>query len=133
MKKLLTLPALLLGAQVVFGMEIQIRRVKIGEDVREYVPQVHPDKTLLEKLKIFHEATDSSGQPKPNMEKFQQSKRRFIAKIDTFGLDRYFSIKTNEDVDALAQGVREGHGCKIEWFYYDTDDNSDNEGFCNVQ
>lgn len=82
--------------------------------------RIKPDENVLKLLTKFHEATSSGyNSKKPNMKNFQQPGRRFVAKMDSFGLDRYFSFKTDEDVEALVEGVRQGGGMKVEWFYYD--------------
>ena len=77
----------------------------------------------LEKIKDnlteFHLPT-SSGQdsPKPDVSKLKSKENLLlIAKMDSFGLHRYFEFKTNDDVNTLVQGVQNGGGWDVSWYY----------------
>src|SRR5258708_8890433 len=103
--KNILLATFLCSAQITFGMECG---------------RINPDAALLQKLIQFHESTSSSGySPKPDMEKFQKPGRHFVAKMDSFGLDRYFTFSTNEGVKSLVKTVQQGGGKNVACFYYD--------------
>lgn len=50
----------------------------------------------------------SSGSGKPSIKNKAKNGRVFIAKMDTFGLDRFFVFKTDNDINQLVQGVFNG-------------------------
>ncbi len=110
MKKMFLVMSLFLS-QASFGMDF------------DRIEKIHPDKDTIEQLKQFHEPT-SSGEysPKPGPEDIKPHKkvgRCLIAKMDSFGLDRYFSFETSKDVNTLVKAVQDGGGMEVEWFYYD--------------
>jgi hypothetical protein len=105
----------LLAIQAASGMEIQIISGSISG-----VQRIRPDESLLKKLVKFHEATSSSEySKKPDMQKLEKTNRCFVAKMDSFGLDRYFSFRTNDDVEELVEAVQQGGGMNVAWYYYD--------------
>lgn len=105
----------LLAIQAASGMEIQIISFPISG-----VQRIKPDESLLKKLVQFHEATSSSEySKKPDMRKLEKQNRCFVAKMDSFGLDRYFSFRTNDDVEELVEAVQQGGGMNVAWYYYD--------------
>ena len=83
------------------------------------IVQFKPDQTILSGMKEFAPATCGSVDPVPNIANFKQNKRRFIAKMDSFGLDRYFLFQNEEDAQALRDAVSRGGGRKVQWYYYD--------------
>lgn len=70
-------------------------------------------------MKSFHNQTTSAHDAKPNVETRDLADKKLIAKIDTFGLDRYFSFETNQDVDTLVQAVQRGAGMSVAWYVVD--------------
>ncbi len=84
--------------------------------------RIHPNSDLMKKFVQFHARTGSSGTPKPNMNEHYKADRRFVAKMDSFGLDRYFQFTTNQHVDELVQGVRQGGGMGLDWYYYEEEE-----------
>lgn len=92
----------------------------VSEKKEFTLSRVSPDDNLLTKLTSFHDQTGSGDDAlRPNMDKHQKGGRVFIAKIDTFGFNRYFMFKTNDDVAQLVQSVRDGGGMSITWLCYD--------------
>ena len=82
--------------------------------------KIDADAGLLAKLVKFHEPTYScDSSPQPDMRCFEKQNRYFVAKIDSFGFDRYFSFKTNADVNELVKSVQSGAGMDVSWYYYE--------------
>jgi len=105
----------LLAIQAASGMEIQIISFPVSE-----LQRIKPDESLLKKLVKFHEETSSHEcSEKPDMQRFENKNRCFVAKMDSFGLDRYFSFRTNDDVKELVKAVQRGGGMNVAWYYYD--------------
>jgi hypothetical protein len=71
----------------------------------------------------FHKPTYSNGSNIPDVSKLQKNDIGLIAKMDSFGLDRYWSFQNNDHVKELVQGVRNGGGESISWYYLKESDN----------
>lgn len=69
-------------------------------------------------LKQFHEKTGSGDySPKPSLKSFAGTERKlFVAKMDSFGMDRWFTFETDADIEQLVQGVRQGGGWDVSWY-----------------
>lgn len=85
------------------------------------------DKETLDKIKDglieFHKQTYSSGNGKPDVSLLKKDLPFIlVAKMDSFGLDRYFSFQTNEDVDQLVKAVQQGGGMSLSWYWYRLDE-----------
>ncbi|MFA6527532.1 MAG: hypothetical protein WCT20_03865 [Candidatus Babeliales bacterium] len=104
MKKIIILGALLL----------------IGSHLTSNIQRICPNEETIQKLKDFHSYTSSSGDNKPDISELIQKGRTFIAKMDSFGMDRYFSFETNADIEELVEGVMRGGGMGLNWYYLDT-------------
>lgn len=51
-----------------------------------------------------------------------QKGKFLIAKMDSFGLDRYFTFSTNDHVKELHQAVQNGGSMFVEWYYLNPED-----------
>ena len=92
------------------------------------VERIKPNEELLKKLIKFHDATSSSEfSAKPDLNNFKKQNKFFVAKMDSFGLDRYFSFQTNDDVEALVKAVQNGCGMNVAWYYYEEETSSNSE------
>lgn len=103
-KQLIVCLLCLVNSQITLGMTVE---------------RIMPDENLMTKLILFHAPTSSSGESKPDMQSFIRPNRHFVAKMDSLGLDRYFSFKTNDDVNALVEAVQQGGGMSVAWYYYE--------------
>lgn len=75
-------------------------------------------KMLLQSSTKFAK-TASDVQTGPNIEGLAKPGRKFIAKMDSCGLDRFFTFETNEDADHIQSAVYNGGGWGVEWYYVD--------------
>lgn len=72
--------------------------------------------TIRGGLREFHEPTTSSNHsPKPNVSDFKKC-TLLVAKMDSFGLDRYFAFRTNDHVDNLVEAVKQGVAMRVFWY-----------------
>lgn len=61
-----------------------------------------------------------SGEEKgPDISEYAKGNRKFFAKVDTFGMDRWFTFENKEDADHIQSGVRNGGGWGVVWYYLD--------------
>lgn len=81
--------------------------------------QIYPDEVFLKRLTSFHSYTGPSGIDRPDMLYYQKPGRTFVAKMDMVGMDRYYSLATNANVDLLVEMVMAGRGIGLDWYYYD--------------
>lgn len=88
------------------------------------VARTYPNEEILAKLKPIPQQQSITPNSVPNIENYQQPNRQFIAKMDSFGLIRYFALKNNQDAAAIIQAARNGGGWDPEFFYYDEDSSS---------
>jgi len=67
-------------------------------------------------LKEFHKSTTSSpDSSKPDVSSFKKS-TLLVAKMDSFGCDRYFAFRTNDHVNELVGSVQQGAGMRVSWY-----------------
>lgn len=82
--------------------------------------RVYPNENMIKALVSFHRATGTAtNSPRPSVAGLKKRNRLFLAKMDSFGIDRWFQFETDEDIAALAEGVSNGGGRSVAWFYYD--------------
>lgn len=81
--------------------------------------QIYPDEAFLKRLTRFHSYTGPSGIDRPDMLCYQTRGRKFVAKMDMVGMDRYYAVETNASVDILVEMVLAGWGKGLDWYYYD--------------
>lgn len=78
-------------------------------------------KDFSDKMISFHQPTSSGDfSPKPDVSKL--SDNLLIAKMDSFGMDRYFVFQNNKDVEELVKAVQQGGGWDVSWFYVKPED-----------
>lgn len=87
-------------------------------DVRTMSGKDTTFKALLQASTKFA-TTDCSTQTGPDVKRLAQPGRKFIAKMDSFGLDRFFAFETNEGANHIQLGAYNGGGMKVEWYYAD--------------
>ncbi len=74
-------------------------------------------------IQQFHKPTTSADNtygynPSPDVSRLENDGQKLlVAKIDSFGLDRYFVFETNEDINQLVNTVKIGGGSQVEWYY----------------
>jgi len=73
-------------------------------------------------LKEFHKPTSSGySSARPSMGLIESLKTDgpvlLVAKMDSFGLDRYFGFEDAQDIDQLVQAVQGGGGMDVSWYY----------------
>ena len=99
-----------LGAFMTFPLLSDVRRLTAGEL-----------KDFADKMVSFHQPTSSGDHsPKPDVSKLNDN--MLIAKMDSFGMDRYFVFQNNKDVADLVKAVQQGGGWDVSWFYVKPED-----------
>lgn len=68
-------------------------------------------------LKEFHKPLSSTQDQRPDISVYKKSGHVLVAKMDSFGLDRYFTFQTDEDMKNLVEGVQNGGGWDVRWYY----------------
>lgn len=75
-------------------------------------------KVLLQRsVKFAH--TGSSLKTGPDINSLVKPNRKFIAKMDSFGANRFWTFETNAGANQIQQGLYDGGGMSIEWYYLD--------------
>ena len=78
-------------------------------------------RNFTEKMVSFHNPTSSGDHsPKPDVSRFKEE--LLIAKMDSFGLDRFFVFQNNNDVNELVRAVQQGGGMNVSWYYVKPED-----------
>ena len=73
---------------------------------------------IKESLIKFHTQTTTGKYSKrPDVSTFAGTNSLLIAKMDSFGLDRYFAFENNDDVDLLVKAICDGGGMGLSWYY----------------
>lgn len=99
----------LLTAFVVFLCSRMNARV-----IRIFQPKGIPEKQLVQ----FHEPTcESSPSKRPFLSQINlPDNEGLVAKINTFGLDRYYRFENDADIDHLIQSMVDGATDRIFWY-----------------
>lgn len=75
--------------------------------------------TTLEKDLVDIGTVSSSGNNRPSVTNLAKEGRNFIAKMDSFGLDRYFLFSNDNDIDQLVTAVMRGGGMYVTFYYFE--------------
>jgi hypothetical protein len=75
------------------------------------------------KMKKAAPQTSSSGNPKPKYSDFlNRNITCLIGCLDSFGLDRYYDVSSQNDIDQLVGACKTGGAMSVNWFYLTDED-----------
>jgi len=79
-----------------------VQRLQLTENVLQ-LKKIHPDTS----------SGENSCRPKLSD---QNKDDQLVAKIDAFGVDRYYTFETDEDINDLILAVQQGWGARVSWY-----------------
>jgi hypothetical protein len=73
----------------------------------------------LQKDMTKFQTTGSGSKSGPDISKLAKDGRKFFAKMDLFGLDRWFTFEDQRNADDIQMNCHNGSSMDVEWYYLD--------------